>query len=49
MVWGLVVVQIRFVRGQYPTEVHMHVKRYHRSALEKHKEHMDQWCVLALG
>ncbi|KAE9027492.1 hypothetical protein PR001_g11954 [Phytophthora rubi] len=34
---------IRFVRGQFPTEVHMHVKRYHRSALVKHKEHMDQW------
>ncbi|KAG1698219.1 hypothetical protein DVH05_015210 [Phytophthora capsici] len=34
---------VRFVRGQFPTEVHMHVKRYHRSTLSKHKDHMDQW------
>ncbi|CAH0476015.1 unnamed protein product [Peronospora belbahrii] len=34
---------MRFIQGQYPTEVHMHVKRYHRSALVKHKDHMDQW------
>lgn len=34
---------LRFVRGQFPTEVHMHVKRYHRSTLTKHKDHMDQW------
>jgi hypothetical protein len=24
----------------------MHVKRYHRSVLAKHKEHMDRWCVV---
>ncbi|CAH0484660.1 unnamed protein product [Peronospora farinosa] len=34
---------MRFAKGQYPMEVHMHVKRYHRSALAKHKEHMDWW------
>ncbi|KAL4146529.1 hypothetical protein PRNP1_012393 [Phytophthora ramorum] len=34
---------LRFARGQYPTEVHMHVKRYHRSTLTKHKDHMGQW------
>ncbi|KAG7401257.1 hypothetical protein PHYBOEH_002061 [Phytophthora boehmeriae] len=34
---------LRFVRGQFPTEVHMHVQRYHRSTLAKHKGKMDQW------
>ncbi|KAF1786975.1 Acyltransferase, C-terminal domain [Phytophthora cactorum] len=34
---------VRFVRGQFPTEVHMHVQRYHRSTLTKHKDHMGQW------
>ncbi|KAF4320229.1 hypothetical protein BBO99_00004242 [Phytophthora kernoviae] len=34
---------LRFVRGQFPTEVHMHVQRYHRSTLTKHKGKMDQW------
>ncbi|KAF4033136.1 Acyltransferase [Phytophthora infestans] len=34
---------MRFVRGQFPTEVHMHVQRYHRSTLLKHKDRMGQW------
>ncbi|ETK84520.1 hypothetical protein, variant 1 [Phytophthora nicotianae CJ01A1] len=37
---------VRFVRGQFPTEVHMHVQRYHRSTLTKHKDHMGQWIGL---
>ncbi|KAI9985962.1 hypothetical protein PInf_024753 [Phytophthora infestans] len=36
---------MRFVRGQFPTEVHMHVQRYHRSTLLKHKDRMGQ-CVV---
>ncbi|KAG7385168.1 hypothetical protein PHYPSEUDO_001796 [Phytophthora pseudosyringae] len=34
---------VRFARGQFPTEVHMHVKRYHRPTLAKHRDHMGQW------
>ncbi|RLN71048.1 hypothetical protein BBJ28_00006946, partial [Nothophytophthora sp. Chile5] len=34
---------LRFLRGQYPKEVHVHVQRFHRSTIAKHKGKMDQW------
>jgi hypothetical protein len=37
--------QMRFLRGQFPTQVDMHVQRYSRADLVKHKVSMDRWCV----
>ncbi|TDH69578.1 hypothetical protein CCR75_007643 [Bremia lactucae] len=34
---------VRFLWGQFPIEVHLHVKRYHRSRLMVHKGYMDLW------
>lgn len=35
--------QLRFLRGQYPEQVDIHVQRYHRSELVKHKDDMGSW------
>ncbi|KAI9911486.1 hypothetical protein PsorP6_009749 [Peronosclerospora sorghi] len=34
---------LRFLKGQYPTEVHIHLKRYHRATFTKYKDQMGDW------
>lgn len=38
--------QLRFLCGQYPPEVHVHVRRYHKSELAKYQGTMDDWYAV---
>ncbi|GAB9469698.1 Lysocardiolipin acyltransferase [Globisporangium polare] len=40
---GILPSPLRCIRGQYPKEVHIHMKRYRKATFEAHKGDMDQW------
>lgn len=42
---GVYSFQLRCIRGQYPKEVHIHLKRYRKASFEASKGDMSQWCV----